>query len=72
MKAPRQQQLGLVEEERKPLSPSQRELVRRAGTNLSLQQRLGERRRLRAEEAAHLGRKAAEPTISLPHLRRMP
>lgn len=46
-----QQGLGLVASPLKPLTPSQRELVRRAGTHLSIQQQQTARRQARTEEA---------------------
>ena len=45
--------LGLVASSPKPLTPSQRELVRRAGTHLSIQQQQSLRRQARAQEARH-------------------
>lgn len=50
--------LGLIAPDSKPLSPSQRELVRRAGTYLSPGQQMTARRQARREEAAHEIRKA--------------
>lgn len=58
MKRAAQPILGLVAPDRKALTPSQKELVRRAGTYLSPGQQMTARRRARREEAAHEQRKA--------------
>lgn len=60
MKRPRAVQpiLGLVAPDRKPLTPSQQELVRRAGTYLSPGQQMTARRRANREIAEHEIRKA--------------
>lgn len=49
--------LGLVAPNAKPLTRSQQELVRRAGTYLSPGQQMTARRRARREEAEHEARK---------------
>lgn len=67
--------LGVIAPDRKALTPSQLELVRRAGTHLSLQQRMTSRRRARAVEAVHEQAKsttiAPDVAALLPKMRRM-
>lgn len=68
--------LGVIAPDRKALTPSQQELVRRAGTHLSLQQRMTSRRRARAVEAEHEQVKsstaiAADVAALLPKLGRL-
>lgn len=75
-KQPVQTSLGLVAPVLRVLSPSQRELVRRSGSALSIQQQQTARRRARADELADVARVIAEPispdvAALMPKLRRM-
>lgn len=66
--------LGIIAPSVKPLTPSQRELVRRAGTYLSPGQQMTARRRARADEAADLAPSAPiAPDVAalMPKLGRM-
>lgn len=58
----RQMSLGLVASPLRPLSPSRREMLRRTGRTLSIQQERSLRRALRADEAAHMSTKVDRTT----------
>lgn len=83
-KAPTQLGLGLVASALRPMSPSKRELLRRAGTTLSIQQQRTAKRQAREDEAEDVERivdsalvardidkMIAEHGIPMPRLKRM-